>query len=230
MASYPGYDPNKAEEDAVARRRMQEQREAQGRATQAQYSRGDEAKNQPQEAPPKVLSPHDSFELAKKQSKERREMLDRQGKARLEAKKTAKNDENDDGRRVAALREAQIKEDADLVARHKAERAEADPRGLAMPVYNGLALQEAVGALHAELTALAPEHDFEVSELRNFGLEFDVFDPVTGTLTSPARAHRRDVGDAGSLLSADAVVSDIESSRRHQASAGVTTYAVDRVA
>ena len=97
------------------------------------------------------------------------------------------------------------------------------------PVKNGERIKEAVAALHDELTALAGEHNFEVGDIHTFGLEFDVFDPVTGMLVSPARAHRRDVGDAGQLLGAAAVVSDIVSARQHQATAGVTQYSVDRI-
>jgi len=78
-------------------------------------------------------------------------------------------------------------------------------------------LRDAVAKLHADLTALADEHKFEISKLRTFGLEFDVFDPVTGTLISPARAHRRDVGDLGALMTPEAVISDLAAGRRHQA-------------
>ena len=95
---------------------------------------------------------------------------------------------------------------------------------------NGEAIRKAVGELHAKLTELASEHEFEVGPMHTFNLEFDVFDPVTGMIMSPARAHRRDIGDAGQLMSAEAVVSDIVAARRHQETAGVTQYSVDRVA
>jgi hypothetical protein len=95
---------------------------------------------------------------------------------------------------------------------------------------NGEVIQAAVAKLHDELTALAAEHAFEVGDVRTFGMEFDVFDPVTGMVMSPARAHRRDVGRTGQLMTAAGVVSDIVAARAHQKTAGVTQYTVERAA
>ena len=130
----------------------------------------------------------------------------------------------------ATVSAANAEEVAALDAEQDKEWSEADPNGVAPSTYNGLDLQEAVAALHAELSDMAAENNIEVSDLRNFGLEFDVFDPVTGMVISPARAHRRDVGDAGQLMTADAVISDIISARQHQKTAGVTQYSADRTA
>ena len=76
-------------------------------------------------------------------------------------------------------------------------------------------LREAVVKLHNELAPLADPNNFEVGDIHTFGLEFDVFDPVTGTLISAARAHRRDIGDFGILKTVAEVLADINSGRRH---------------
>ena len=75
--------------------------------------------------------------------------------------------------------------------------------------------QKAVAALHEELSSQAKEHHFVVGDVRRFGLEFDVYDPISNTVMTPARAHRRDVGVEGALKTAADVVADITSARRH---------------
>jgi hypothetical protein len=190
------------------------------------------AGNPPPAAPVKPvapMTPKQAHDLAKKQSAETRALAKKQSEARAAAvKKDAAKDAPDDALGLANLDTAHVKERAALREKHREERAKADPQG-AMPVFNGLAVQDAVAALHADLVPLAAEHNFEVGEIHTFGLEFDVLDPVTGMVTSPARAHRRDVGDAGQLMTAEAVVSDIVSARNHQKIAGVTQYSADNV-
>ena len=175
----------------------------------------DETPPDPKETTKKV------HELAKKHSAARTEMKKKHTKAVRAAKTPAE---------AATVSAANAEEATALDTEQNKEWQEADPKGVAPDIYNGLDLQEAVAALHAELSDMAAENNIEVSDLRNFGLEFDVFDPVTGMVVSPARAHRRDVGDAGQLMTADAVISDIISARQHQKTAGVTQYSADRTA
>ena len=173
-------------------------------------------------APPKPKTPKEAWDFAKKQAEERRALSKKHADARRSAKDTAAK---------AALDAGQGKEVAELKEKQAKDRATFDPTNQSrLPTFNGLSNQDAVAALHDDLVALAPEQNFEVGDIHTFGLEFDVFDPVTGMVTSPARAHRRDVGDIGILQTAEAVVSDIISARQHQMTAGVTQYAADRIA
>ena len=172
----------------------------------------------PQQA--KRMSDKEMLELARKHSQEETELLKKQGEERR------KNDDKGRG----DLLSAHAQQRAELDRKHNQERTQKDPRGLMQKRYRGLDWQRSVAALHAELEARAEEVQIEVGPIRTFGLEFDVFDPLTGMLISPARAHRRDIGDEGILQTAEAAITDIVSARRHQALAGAPThYAADRV-
>jgi hypothetical protein len=143
------------------------------------------------------------FDLAKKQAAETGALLKKQAKARAEAKEEEK----------AGLPANQAHECAVLADKQKTERAE--KKLATMPSFHGLQQREAVAALHEELTAMAGEHHIEVGPLSVFSLAFSVFDPVTGTVLTPARAHRRDTGEEEMLMTAEQVINDIISSRRH---------------
>jgi hypothetical protein len=156
----------------------------------------------------------DSFALAQAQAKERADLAKKQADARKAVKEP---DGSKDGHVLAKLTLDQTEERRVLADKHREARLKVDPTGRV--VFSGLDMASKVSELAADLVGPAADLDFVVAEPSEFGLDLEVFDPMTGVVVTAAQGARRNLGQPAILLTADAVVAEVVAARTHQQSA-----------
>lgn len=156
----------------------------------------------------------DAFVLAQAHAKERADLAKKHADARKAVKEP---DGSKDGHALAKLTLDQAEERRVLTDKHREARLKVDPTGRV--VFSGLDAAGKVSELAADLAGPAADLDFVVHEPTDFGLDLEVFDPMTGIVITAAQGARRNLGQPAILLTADAVVAEVVAARTHQQSA-----------